>query len=101
MNWNKLAKNIPAEVKIGSRVKYEVLYIKEFSIKEDIAKCDYGKKQLIIKEALGPKLKVESFLHECLHAFSYQHNIGLTEQQILDFESAFPYLITIIKELNK
>ena len=39
------------------------------------------------------KLTVETFLHECAHAFSEEFGLGLTENQILGMEHIIPYIL--------
>jgi hypothetical protein len=98
--WNKWAKNIPSRTKIAPKVWYEVLSINEFPNKDLYGEARYPEKQLILKNGLGPKLKTETYLHEVFHALSEEHNIGLTEEQVINFERTFPYLIDIIKQLE-
>jgi hypothetical protein len=99
-NWNKLAKNIPTKVQITSKIWYEVLLIKDFHGEDTYGEARYYQKQLVLKSDLGPKIKTETYLHEVFHALSEEHNVGLTEEQILHLESAFPYLIRVVKQLE-
>lgn len=99
-NWNKLAKNIPTKVQIASKNHYEVLLIKDFHGEDTYGEARYAEKQIVLRSDLGPKIMTETFYHEVLHALSEEHNIGLTEEQVLHFESTLPYLIKIIKQLE-
>lgn len=99
-NWNKFSKNIPTKAKIASKVHYEVLLIKDFHGEDTYGEARYNQRQIVLKSDLGPKIKTQVYFHEILHALSNEHNIGLTEEQVLNFESALPYLINIIKQLE-
>lgn len=100
INWKNLAKNIPTRIKIASKAFYEVLLIKDFHGEDTWGETRYDEKQIILKSDLTPKLTVEVFWHECLHAISEEHNVGLTEQQILDLEKVYPVVRRIVLQLE-
>jgi hypothetical protein len=47
---------------------------------------------------MSPKLTCETFFHECLHAWSEEFKIGLTEPQVLGLEYILPYLDGLFKK---
>lgn len=100
ISWTKLVKNIPTKVRIAGKTSYEVLFIKDFHDKSTYGEARYNEKQIVLKSDLKPKLMMETYLHEVFHALSEEHHVNLTEEQILNLESAFPYLINIVKQLE-
>lgn len=99
-NWNKLVKNIPTRVQVAAKVHYEVLLIKDFHGEDTYGEARYDQRQIVLKSDMGPKITTEVYLHELFHALSNEHNIGLTEEQVLNFEKAFPYIIKAVKQLE-
>lgn len=100
INWTKYKKNIPSRVKIASKLFYEILYTKQFPDNDTYGETRFDKRQIVLKTKMGPKTLGETYLHEVLHALSAEHDIGLTETQVVKFEQAFPYLIDVINKLE-
>lgn len=99
-NWKKLAKNIPTKVQISAKKDYEVLLIKDFHGEDTYGETRYDQQQIVLKSDLGPKIITEVYFHEILHALSNEHDIGLSEEQVLNFEGTLPYIIKMIKQLE-
>ena len=100
-NWNKLVKSIPTKIKAGpNKGEYEILLIKDFHGQDTYGETRFDPKQIVLRSDLKPKLMMETFWHEFCHAISEEHNVGLTEQQILDLESAFPYFRQFFQKLE-
>jgi hypothetical protein len=94
-DWRRKARNIPAKVQVAPKVWYDITYQKEII---DTAGnhlygfTDLNNKIITIKMDMSPKLTVETFMHECFHAFSEEFELGLTEKQVLGLEHIIPYL---------
>lgn len=99
-NWSKLVAQIPTKIKVGPHSEYEILLIKDFHGQDTYGETRFDPKQIVLKSNLKPKLMMETFWHEFLHAVSDEHNVGLTEKQILELESAFPYFQVFFRILE-
>lgn len=98
MKWSHLLTLIPHKVQITSKVYYEVLWSPKIVGGED----SYGlmrpdAKQIVLEQGNTPKTTVTTYLHEVIHAFSEEYDIGLTETQVRKMEKALHY---VLKEGN-
>lgn len=98
MNWKGLLARIPNKVQVTSKVFYEILWTPSIHKAED---C-YGimrpdAKQIVITQGYPPKATVTTYLHEAIHAFSEEYEVGLTESQVRKLEKALHY---VLKEGN-
>ena len=100
INWNRIAKNIPTKIKIAVKATYEVLLIKDFHGEDTWGETRFEERQIILKADLKPKIAVETYYHECLHAISEEYHIGLSEEQVLNLEQAYPAMRRIILQLE-
>jgi putative protein kinase ArgK-like GTPase of G3E family len=94
-DWKKKVRNIPAKVQIASKVWYDITWQKEIVDTVGNHLCgftDLNNKIITIKMDMSPKLTVETFMHECFHAFSEEFELSLTENQVLGMEKMVPYL---------
>jgi len=87
-NWRKLVKRIPSKVQIARKLFYDVVWVSEFRdnngvINESyVGLCDKNKRIIYILNTLSNKEKVLTYLHELIHAFSDENDIGITERQV-------------------
>lgn len=93
VNWRKLAKKIPFRVQIARNTYYEVCYADDFPDGNTWGETRYEQKQIVLKKDLKPKNLVTTYIHEVLHAMSYDHGIELTEKQIESFEKSFYFFL--------
>lgn len=95
MAWSKLVKKIPAKVQISKKVTYNVRWADKLETKSyDLyGETDLNAKQITILKNMSPKQTIETYIHECLHAFSHEYEINLTENQILAMEKTFYYVL--------
>jgi hypothetical protein len=93
MDWKKLRKRIPHRIQVAKNAWYEVVYIDDFKDGNTYGETRFDPRQIVIQNGLPPKLTVTIFLHEACHAFSAEHDINLTETQILALEKAFYYML--------
>lgn len=100
-NWKKKMKSIPARVQIAPKVFYEITWQKEMADTKGnhlYGITDLDNRIITIRMDMSPKLTVETFFHECCHAFSHEFNLGLTENQVLGMERMVPYLDGLFQE---
>lgn len=92
-NWKKLTKLIPPWVKVGPGKEYEIIWVDRFKDGEHVGETRFTSSQIAIQKGHTSFKTIEIYLHELLHAISDEHNVGLTETQILQLEKAFRYLL--------
>lgn len=93
VNWKQLRKNIPNRVQVNRNVFYEVLWIDEFKDGQTLGETRFHERQIVIINGLSAKKAVTTYLHELAHAVSMEHEVDLTENQILSLESSFYYVL--------
>lgn len=93
VDWGYYKRHIPNSVQIKSKISYEVVWIDAFKDEKTLGETRYNEKQIVILKGLSNKLTVVTYLHELLHAVQYEHEIGLTENQVLSFEKFFQYVL--------
>lgn len=94
-NWKKKVSNIPATIQIAPKVVYQITWQKEILDTKGnhlYGLTDLDNKIITIKMDMSPKLTVETYAHECFHAWSEEFELGLTENQVLGLENIIPYL---------
>ena len=93
INWKQMIKRIPSKVQIAKSSSYEVVWIDSFDNDTVLGETRFDKRQIVIKKGLSPKITVVTYLHEVIHAISAEHNVELTENQVLALENSFYYLL--------
>jgi len=96
MSWNSLIKRIPSKVQVDKDIHYEVLWSDEISGDHHLmgqTRFDKGYKQIVIRKDLSDQDIIVTYLHELLHAISFEYGIKLTENQILALEKSFYYIL--------
>lgn len=93
VNWKKFKSLIPNFVQLGPKATYEVVWIDEFKDNRTLGETRFDPCQIVLKNNMTPKLTVVTFLHECLHAYSNEYELALTENLILSAEKGFYYLL--------
>lgn len=88
---------IPSHVKTKSKRDYEVTFIDQFKDLKQLGECRQDPPQIVIKTGQSSKEEYSTFIHEVLHALSFDYDINLTESQVLKLEKA---LLNLLK-LNK
>lgn len=80
----KLLTLIPSQVRITSKVTYEVVWCDNFPNDEhQVGECRPDTKQIVIKTGQSPTEAFKTFLHEVLHAISLETDgMNLTEKQV-------------------
>lgn len=93
INWKKLVKKIPNKVQLSKKGEYEIVWVDKF--KEDLVMGEtrFDRKQIAIKKKMSPKNTIITYLHEVAHGLSAEHDIELTEKQVLSLEKGLYYLL--------
>lgn len=95
MDWKKLRRKIPHRVQIAKNAWYEVMYCDDFKDGQTLGETRHDPRQIVILNGQSPKMTVVTYLHECAHAFSNEHETNLTEAQVLTLEKAFYYMLKV------
>jgi len=93
VNWKKLAKKIPNKVQLSKKGEYEIVWVDSFKEHDVVGETRFDRKQIAIKDKMSPKNTVITYLHEVAHGLSAEHEIQLTENQILSLEKGLYYLL--------
>jgi len=103
MRVKDLLKLIPSQVRINRKVAYEVLYTSEF-LKDDkqLGECRPDHKQILIKNEQSDSEKFQTFIHEVLHAISFENpKLNLTENQVQLLERGLFKILKLNKVFDK
>lgn len=93
VNWKKMVTKIPSKVQIAKNKTYEIVWIDSFENEKVLGETRFDKNQIVIKKQLSPKTTIVTYLHEVIHAVSAEHDVELTENQVLALETSFYYLL--------
>ena len=93
VNWKKLMKKIPNKVQLSKKGEYEIVWVDSFKQDDVVGETRFDRKQIAIKDKMSPKNTVITYLHEVAHGLSAEHEIQLTENQILALEKGLYYLL--------
>lgn len=94
VNWKKLIKLVPSVVQVKRNKRYEVVYIDEFHEQPRIVgQMRPSTSQIILKLGQSPKEAIHTYVHELIHLFSDEYEVGLTESQVQKLEKAVYYLL--------
>jgi len=93
VNWKKLAKKIPNKVQLSKKGEYEIVWVESFKQSDVVGETRFDRKQIAIKTKMSAKNTVITYLHEVAHGISAEHEVELTENQILALEKSLYYLI--------
>jgi hypothetical protein len=90
VNWNKLAKRIPNSFKVG-KTQFKVNFIDKFDDGNYVGLSDWNKDCIYIKKNQTKQELVKTYLHECLHIFSDEFDIKLSEKQVQGLEKTLQF----------
>jgi hypothetical protein len=93
VDYRKLVKQIPHRIQLQTKSFYEILWVDSFKDIKVMGETRFEPRQIVIRKGMTPKETVVTFLHEVAHAYSEEFNMGLTENQILNFEKGLYYLL--------
>jgi hypothetical protein len=92
-NWKKLVKRIPNKVQLSRKGEYEIVWVESFKEDDVVGETRFDRKQIAIKDKMSAKNTVITYLHEVTHGLSAEHDIQLTENQVLAIEKGLYYLL--------
>ena len=84
----KLLTYIRPKIRLHRDLSYEVVYVDEFSDPKVVGESRPSTFQIVLKNGQSNTELFKTYLHECLHAISDEHDIGLTEKQVGKLEEA-------------
>lgn len=101
INYKKLIKNIPNQVRVKAKRLYEVLFSDNIKDNADVlGETRFDPKQIVLKSAQGNKELIYTYYHEFLHAVSEEYGAELTESQVRSLEKSFPYMNEFFLTIN-
>lgn len=95
--WKFFVSLIPPRIRITSKVTYEVVYIKEFKDSDIMGETRHWSKQIVLGDNQTDKEKIETLIHELIHAISDENDLGITETQVHALEKGIIKLLTLNK----
>lgn len=90
INWTKLTKRIPKSFKAGKNT-FKVKFIDKFDDGNHVGLSDWNNKCIYIKKKQSKEELVGTYIHECLHIFSDEFQIKLTEKQVGKLEKTLQF----------
>jgi hypothetical protein len=102
-NWQKSRNNIPTRVRTGIRKFFAVLWADTlFDTKGNklYGLTYFDPLQIIISKDQSDKEAVYTAWHEFLHGIDHDHDIGLTEPQVVKLEKCYPFIREFILTLE-
>lgn len=93
VNWTKLTKKIPNSFKAGKNT-FKVNFINKFDDGNYVGLSDWNNRCIYIKKNQSKQETVKTYLHECLHIFSDEFNIKLSEKQVQGLEKTLIYWLS-------
>lgn len=103
-NWQKAKKNIPTKVRTGIRKFFAVLWSDSINETKDGVKVlgltMFEPLQIIISKDQTDKEAVYTAWHEFIHGIDHDHDIGLTEPQVVKLEKCYPFIREFILTLE-
>jgi trans-2-enoyl-CoA reductase len=92
INWEKLAARIPKKFKAGKHT-FKVIWLDKFDDKKQVGMSDWNNKCIYIKKKQSKKELVHTYFHECLHIFSDEFELKISEKQVGGLEKTLQYWI--------
>lgn len=93
INWKNLYSKIPDKFRAGDDI-IKVQWIDEFpKDKRQVGESNFNNNTITLKKNEKIKDTVHTYFHECLHIFSDQFDINLTENQVRKLEKTLKYWI--------
>jgi hypothetical protein len=79
---------VPPRVRITAKITYEVVWTDAFKFERQLGECDPNTKQIKIKTGMNARKQYFVYLHEVLHAISFEADLELTEKQVEGLENS-------------
>lgn len=93
VNWRRLVTQIPNRVQVNKKDYYEVLWVDGFTNELTLGETRFDLRQIVLKKNQSPKQTIVTFMHELVHCFFTEHDIHLTETDVLKTEKFFYYIL--------
>lgn len=102
-DWKKSKNNIPTKFRTGVRKYFIVLWadnLKDTKENKLYGLTQFEPKQIVISKDQSDKEAVFTAWHEFLHGIDHDHEIGLTESQVVMLERCYPFVREFILTLE-
>jgi hypothetical protein len=93
IDWKSLHSRIPKTFKIG-RKTIKINWVESFPDKKQVGETDWNNLTIYLKTGETYKESVHTYFHECLHMFSDEFQIKLSEKQVQGLEKTLTFWIT-------
>lgn len=92
INWKRYVERLPHVVKVRKN-QYPICWIEKFPDPQLLGITEFEQRKIILKTGQTNKNCVKTYLHEVVHAFSHEFDIGLTESQVKKIELALYWVL--------
>lgn len=92
INWKNLAARIPKSFKVRKNT-FKIEFVTRFEDGTHVGLSDYDKKTIYLKKGQSKKELVHTYIHECLHIFSDEYNLKISEKQVQGLEKTLTFWI--------
>jgi len=94
INWTKLAARIPKKLKAGKNT-FEIQWVSKFpDDKDQIGESDYNNRVIKLIKGRTSKQTVHTYIHECIHIFSDEFKLKISEKQTEGLEKTLQFWLT-------
>lgn len=103
ISWKNLRRNIPNKVRTAVKSFFEVLWIDKMEDSKGrklYGKTEFEPNRIILNIDQEDKDAVYTSWHEMIHALDHDHEIKLTEAQVIKIEKCFPVIREFILNLE-
>lgn len=103
INFQKLYRRIPTRARVAPRRFFNVLWADSmFDTKGNkiYGKTEFDTSNIILNKDQSERESVLTYWHEFIHALDHDHNIQLTEAQVLALEHTYPYIREFVLTLE-
>lgn len=90
INWTKLAARIPKSFKAGKNT-FTVEWTNTFENGKHVGLSDWNKRVIYIKKGQSKKEQVHTYIHECIHIFSDEFDLKISEKQVIGLENTLTF----------
>lgn len=87
-------RQFPKELTING-ITWKVIFVDQIAGKHCLGLCDSETKTIQIKRRLAPKLRLDTFIHECIHALEYSIGFDANHSHVDKIASGLADLLIV------
>jgi len=88
---------IPHRIQITPKISYEIVWVDRFDDVEMLGECRQGTRQILIKKGDDKEEEFSTFIHEVIHALSFENDINISHKAVYGLETAIATLLKLNK----